>query len=61
METAATSGQYETNERLKQATLQGTTRDKISGKALDGMEWDGYRVSSLLCRRGKGAFRDGEE
>ena len=40
--------------RLKQATLQGTTKDKISGKASDGMERDGYRGSSLLCRRSKG-------
>ena len=46
--------------RLKQATLQGTNKDKISGKASDGMERDGYRGSSLLCRRSKGAFRDGE-
>ena len=40
--------------RLKQATLQGTAKDKISGKASDGMEEDGYRGSSLLCRRSKG-------
>ena len=40
--------------RPKQATLQGTTKDKISEKASDGMERDGYRGSSLLCRRSKG-------
>ena len=40
--------------RLKQVTLQGTAKHKISRKASDGMEEDGYRASSLLCRRSKG-------